>query len=95
MRELPDADGPAPGVASSAMYDDDRPDGPDGSDRSDEGRMLSVRLDVHLDRQPITGRLRTDQGEDEQFVGWLGFIDTLRRLSGYADGDEPAPEPSA
>ena len=42
--------------------------------------MLSVRLDVHLDRHPITGRLRTDWGDDERFVGWLGFIDTLRRL---------------
>jgi hypothetical protein len=53
------------------MFDDQRPD---------EDRMLSVRLDVHLDRQPITGRLRTDWGDDERFVGWLGFIDTLRRL---------------
>jgi hypothetical protein len=49
--------------------------------------MLSVRLDVHLDRQPITGRLRTDWGNDERFVGWLGFIDTLRRPAG-------APAPS-
>jgi hypothetical protein len=53
------------------MFDDQRPD---------EDRMLSVRLDVHLDRHPITGRLRTDWGDDERFVGWLGFIDTLRRL---------------
>jgi hypothetical protein len=76
------------------MYDDDRPDnGPgDTGDTADQGRVLSVRLDVHLDAQPITGRLRTEQGEDEQFVGWLGFIDTLRRLSGYAEpnGSEPA-----
>jgi len=61
------------------MYDDD----PRDDDRPDEGRMLSVRLDVHLDRQPISGRLRTDRGEDEQFVGWLGFIDTLRRLQEF------------
>lgn len=75
MRELPDADGPSAGVASPSMYDDD--------DRPDEGRMLSVRLDVHLDAQPISGRLRTDRGEDEEFVGWLGFIDTLRRLQEF------------
>jgi len=74
MRELPDADGLAAGVASSSMYDDDP---------RDEDRLLSVRLDVHLDRQPISGRLRTDRGEDEQFVGWLGFIDTLRRLQEF------------
>jgi hypothetical protein len=58
------------------------------------GRTLSVRLDVQLDAQPITGRLRTDGGEDEQFVGWLGFIDTLRRLSGPPDSGAPAPDPS-
>jgi len=86
MRELPDAEGDATGVPSAAMFDDERPE---------PGRTLSVRLDVQLDAQPITGRLRTDGGEDEPFVGWLGFIDTLRRLSGYPDGSEPAPDPSA
>lgn len=49
-------------------------------DPSDEDRALSVRLDVHLDRRPISGRLRTDGGADERFVGWLGFVDALTRL---------------
>jgi hypothetical protein len=48
--------------------------------RTDEDRVLSVRLDVCLDRQPISGRLRTERGLDEQFVGWLGFVDALKRL---------------
>jgi hypothetical protein len=47
---------------------------------SDEDRVVSVRLDVCLDRQPICGRLRTEGGADEQFVGWLGFVDALKRL---------------
>jgi len=67
------------------MFEDERPE---------PGRTLSVRLDVQLDAQPITGRLRTDGGADEQFIGWLGFIDTLRRLSGPPDGTEPASDPS-
>jgi hypothetical protein len=50
-------------------------------DRSlDEERTLRLRLEVQLDRQPIGGRLRTDSGTEETFVGWLGFVDALRRL---------------
>jgi hypothetical protein len=45
-----------------------------------DDRTLRLRLDVQLDRQPITGRLRTDGGAEETFVGWLGFADALRRL---------------
>jgi hypothetical protein len=45
-----------------------------------EERPLSVLLDVYLDRQPISGRLRTEWGADEWFVGWLGFVDALKRL---------------
>jgi hypothetical protein len=45
-----------------------------------EERTLSVRLDLHLDSEPITGLLRTERGE-EQFVGWLGFVDALKRLN--------------
>jgi hypothetical protein len=45
-----------------------------------QDRALSVRLDVHLDREPISGRLRAEGGADEVFVGWLGFVDALRRL---------------
>jgi hypothetical protein len=51
----------------------------------DEDRVVSVRLDVFLDRQPISGRLRTDRGADEQFVGWLGFVDGLKRLRELED----------
>ena len=40
---------------------------------------LSVQLDVHLDRQPVTGRLRTRHGANERFVGWLGFVEALKR----------------
>ena len=47
--------------------------------------MVSVRLDVYLDRQPTTGRLRTERGADEQFVGWLGFVDALKRLHELED----------
>jgi hypothetical protein len=55
----------------------------------DEERTLSLRLDVQLDRQPIGGRLRTDWGAEETFVGWLGFVDALRRLH---DLRGPAPD---
>jgi len=47
---------------------------------SGEERTLSVRLDVQLDREPIGGRLRTERGAEERFVGWLGFVDALKRL---------------
>jgi hypothetical protein len=52
---------------------------------TDEDRVLNVRLDVYLDRQPISGRLRTERGADEQFVGWLGFVDALKRLHELED----------
>jgi hypothetical protein len=45
-----------------------------------EDRLLSARLELHLERQPISGRLRTDGGAEERFVGWLGFVDALKRL---------------
>jgi hypothetical protein len=45
-----------------------------------EDRTLSVHLDLYLHRQPISGRLRTEWGADERFVGWLGFVDALKRL---------------
>ena len=41
---------------------------------------LRVQLDLDLDRQPISGRLRTRWGADNRFEGWLGFVDALRRL---------------
>jgi nucleoside-diphosphate-sugar epimerase len=43
-------------------------------------RPLRVQLDLHLDRQPICGRLRTDCGAGERCVGWLGFVDALKRV---------------
>ena len=51
----------------------------DGDAHHDDEDTLSVQLDVHLDRQPVTGRLRTRHGADVRFVGWLGFIDALKR----------------
>ena len=41
---------------------------------SAEDRTLSVRLDLNLAGEPISGRLCTDGGA-ERFVGWLGFVD--------------------
>ena len=62
---------------------------------SDEERVVSVRLDVCLDRQPITGRLRTERGADEQFVGWLGFVDALKRLHELEGQSANAEQPRA
>lgn len=45
-----------------------------------DGRPLSVRIDVQLDRQPIRGRLVTRWGAEERFEGWLGFAEALTRL---------------
>jgi hypothetical protein len=47
---------------------------------TDPDRELHVQLDLQLDRQPIAGRLRSEQGADESFVGWLGFVAALERL---------------
>jgi hypothetical protein len=46
----------------------------------DEDRVLRVQLELDLDRQPISGTLRPDRGAEEPFVGWLGFVDALKRL---------------
>ena len=48
-------------------------------DHDDDEGALRVQLDVHLDRQPVIGRLRTPHAADERFVGWLGFVDALKR----------------
>jgi hypothetical protein len=63
---------------------DDRP-------ASDEANVLRLQLELHLDREPISGRLRTRRGAEEPFVGWLGFVDALRRLQ---QGDEGAADPT-
>ena len=47
---------------------------------SGEDRTLSVRLDLQLAGAPTRGRLRTVGGAEEHFVGWLGFVDALKRL---------------
>jgi hypothetical protein len=52
----------------------------DGNDRTDKDRVLRVQLELDLDSQPVTGLLRSERGADEAFVGWLGFVDALKRL---------------
>lgn len=47
--------------------------------------VLHVQLELGLDRQPIRGQLRTERGTDEQFVGWIGFVDALKRLQERGD----------
>jgi hypothetical protein len=39
-----------------------------------------VHLDLELDRQPICGRIRSEQGTEERFVGWLGFLEALAKF---------------
>jgi hypothetical protein len=57
---------------------------------NDEEHVLSVHLDVHLDHTPISGCLRTAQGEEMRFVGWLGFVDALQRVQ---EGDTETRRP--
>lgn len=58
--------------------------------RSDNSeRVLHVRLDVCLDRQPVSGLLRTERGAEEPFVGWLGFVETLQRLRDLPSAPDP------
>lgn len=59
-----------------------------GSEHND--RPLSVRLDLYLDREPITGRVRTARGAEEGFVGWLGFLDAVKRL--HEESETPCDE---
>ena len=66
---------------------DDRP-------ASEQANVLRLQLELHLDREPITGRLRTGRGAEEPFVGWLGFVDALRRLQQEDEGAaDPTREP--
>jgi hypothetical protein len=41
---------------------------------------LRLQLDVRLDGSPISGALRTEEGAEERFVGWLEFVGALDRL---------------
>jgi hypothetical protein len=59
----------------------------DHESTADEEDVLSVQLDVLLDRQPVQGRLRALTGAEEPFVGWLGFVDALRRLHELENAD--------
>jgi hypothetical protein len=60
----------------------------DESHRGDKDRVLSVRLEVRLDCQPISGRIYPERGAAEEFVGWLGFVDALRRLHEHLSNRE-------
>lgn len=61
----------------------------------EEANVLRLQLELHLDREPISGRLRTRWGAEEQFVGWLGFVDALRRLQQQDEGAaDPTGEPA-
>jgi hypothetical protein len=43
-------------------------------------RELTVQLQLELEREPVRGLLRMEDGTEERFVGWLGFVDALKRL---------------
>ncbi len=62
----------------------------DDGGHAHEAPALRVQLDLHLDRDPICGRLRTECGADERFVGWLGFVDALKRLQEREGGARDA-----
>jgi len=54
-------------------------------------RELTVQLLLELGREPVRGLLRVEDGTEERFVGWLGFVDALKRLRETAD---PARDPN-
>lgn len=62
----------------------------------DEEVVLQMQLELRIDREPIVGRLRAEGGTDEEFVGWLGFLDALKRLEerGRATGGPSAAPPA-
>jgi hypothetical protein len=53
----------------------------DDQARPTEDRSLRVQLDLHLGSDPISGSLRSEHVPAEQFVGWLGFVEALRRVA--------------
>jgi hypothetical protein len=66
----------------------------DDEPASEEAKVLRLQLELRLDREPISGRLRTGRGAEEPFVGWLGFVDALRRLQHEDErAADPSPEP--
>jgi hypothetical protein len=52
----------------------------------DDADVLCAQLELNLNCEPISGRLRTARGAEERFVGWLGFIDALKRLQEQGEG---------
>jgi hypothetical protein len=71
LSELPEAGcAPPPLGSNEAMLDDN------GTDET----TLRLRLDVRLDRRPVCGALRTEEGAEELFVGWVEFVGALDRL---------------
>jgi hypothetical protein len=46
---------------------------------------LRLQLDVCLESRPVSGALRTEEGAEERFVGWLEFLGALDRLHGRAN----------
>lgn len=48
-------------------------------------RTLVVQLELHVDREPLSGCLRCHRGGEHAFVGWLGFLDALNCLQDAAD----------
>jgi hypothetical protein len=60
----------------------------DDNDRTGRDRYLRMQLELRLDRQPIDGRIRPEEGEEEAFVGWLGFVEALTRLHGAVTTEE-------
>jgi hypothetical protein len=58
----------------------------------DHETALSCQLDVNLDRRPVTGRIRTPDGADERFVGWLDFIDAMKRVEQRSAEHPPKPK---
>lgn len=52
--------------------------------------MLRVELEVHLDRQPVQGRVRTKAGTDTAFFGWLDFVTALQKLRGIESSSDGA-----
>jgi hypothetical protein len=41
---------------------------------------LRVQLELRLDGRPVSGALRTEEGAEERFVGWIEFVGALDRL---------------
>jgi hypothetical protein len=56
-------------------------------------RTREYTLELDIDADPITGRLRNGSGEACAFTGWLGLASALeRQLAAPAtNNDQPAP----